>query len=155
MRGGILSCGKTRNMLARQLMQLDTYLARGRAHAEDLGIAVVIAIVDARGTLSAYLRMEGSFLLSEELAIDKAWSAASFRMATAEIGAMLDTLDGNVRDGLLRRPRLTTVPGGIPLSLGGSCIGAVGISGGTAEQDAAIANAILQLHEEGIAGAPH
>ena len=124
-------------------VQREIVIIAAREHAVRLSASVCIALVDASGRLAAFLRQPGAFLVSSDLAIDKAWSAASFGMSTSELGAMLETQAVPIRDGLLRRQNLTVVPGGIPILHGGRLIGAVGISGGSAEQDDEIAQAAI------------
>lgn len=126
------------------LKQLDKMLEAGRLAAEECGIAVVMAIVDQRGTLAAYLRMDNAFLVSEDLAVDKAWSAVSFRTPTADLLALFNGAPDHVRDGVLGRPRVSCVPGGVPaMDEAGQCMGGIGVSGGSANQDAMIAEKML------------
>ncbi|AJR23849.1 MULTISPECIES: GlcG/HbpS family heme-binding protein [Sphingobium] len=122
---------------------VERMLSAGRARAEAIGARVHVAVVDGAGNLAGYLRMPGSFLSSGELAIDKAYTAASFAMATRDFGALLERAPRPVRDGLLRRPRLTEVPGGCPAEVQGRLIGAVGVSGGSEVEDEDIAAAAL------------
>jgi beta-glucosidase len=95
--------------------QIEAMLSAARAKAEELGAKVVIAIVDANGGLIGYLRMPGAFLVSNDLATDKAWTAASFAASTRDVGALLDGEEPQVREGLLKRPRMIIVPGGVPV----------------------------------------
>ncbi|MFM2371794.1 MAG: uncharacterized protein RIS85_1516, partial [Pseudomonadota bacterium] len=94
---------------------IEQALAAARAQAEALGARVVIALVDTGGNLAGFLRMPGAFLVSSDLAVDKAWTAASFGMTTRGFSELLETTPRAVRDGLLRRPRVTEVPGGAPI----------------------------------------
>jgi uncharacterized protein GlcG (DUF336 family) len=112
--------------------------------AEAFGVAVNIAVVDAGGNLSAFLRMPGAFQASIDIAIDKAWTANSFGMASGDFAQMLEGEAPMVRDGLLRRPRVAAFPGGHPLRRDGQMIGGIGVSGASAEQDDAIALAGLK-----------
>lgn len=123
---------------------LEHALAAARAEADRLGVRACIALVDSAGALIAFLRLPGAFLISTDLAIDKAWTAAGFSLSTRGLGEMLAQTEENVRNGLLRRPRLTVVPGGIPIFHEAHCLGAIGVSGGTAEEDEQIAAAGLQ-----------
>lgn len=111
--------------------------------AEHLGVAVNVAIVDAGGNLAAFLRMPGAFQASIDIAIDKAWTANSFGMATGELGQMLEGESPMVRDGLLRRPRVTAFPGGQPIRQDRTLLGGIGVSGASAGQDDSIALAGL------------
>lgn len=120
-------------------------IVTGRASAQ-----VCAAIVDASGGLLGFVRQTGAFLVSSDLAIDKAWTAAGFRVSTRELGAVLDRQDEQTRKGLLSRPRVTCVPGGLPIIIRDQCIGAVGVSGGSAEQDEGIAAVMLAAIEEAV-----
>ncbi len=121
-------------------------LKKAVEEARRLGKAFSIAIVDDRGWLVALHRMDGAPPPTAEIARDKAWTAASFRMPTAEVGS---------RYGDPKQPgfgltphdwndRLTTLPGGIPVEVNGSVIGAVGVAGGTPEEDLRICRAALE-----------
>lgn len=104
------------------------------AQAEALGIRINVAVTDASGTLMAFLRMPGAFLHSIDIAIDKAYTAASFGFPTSRWGAVLGD-DELLRLGLNQRPRLVLFGGGLPIVEAGARIGGIGVSGGSAEQD--------------------
>ncbi len=104
------------------------------AKAEALGIRINVAVTDASGTLMAFLRMPGAFLHSIDIAVDKAYTAASFGFPTSQWGAALAN-DELLRQGLNARPRLVLFGGGLPVVEGGERIGGIGVSGGSAEQD--------------------
>ncbi|HQW87195.1 MAG TPA: heme-binding protein [Flavobacteriales bacterium] len=112
------------------------------AKAEALGIRINVAVTDASGTLMAFLRMPGAFLHSIDIAIDKAYTAASFGFPTSAWGAALAN-DELLRAGLNARPRLVLFGGGLPIVEGGERIGGIGVSGGSAEQDEVCAAAGL------------
>ncbi|MDP3138172.1 MAG: heme-binding protein [Burkholderiaceae bacterium] len=109
-----------------------------------LGLRVNVAVVDAGGVLAAFLRMPGAPLHSVDIAIDKAYTAASFGLATSQWSAALQQHSVAVRDGIVRRPRFVAFGGGLPVMEVGQCIGGIGVSGATEEQDEAIANAGLK-----------
>jgi uncharacterized protein GlcG (DUF336 family) len=109
-----------------------------------LGVRVNVAVVDAGGVLAAFLRMPGAPLHSVDIAIDKAYTAASFGLATSQWSAALQQHSVAVRDGIVRRPRFVAFGGGLPVMEVGQCIGGIGVSGATEEQDEAIANAGLK-----------
>ncbi|MCT2401404.1 GlcG/HbpS family heme-binding protein [Novosphingobium mangrovi (ex Huang et al. 2023)] len=119
--------------------QVERALGAARKMAEDLGARVAIAVVDVGGNLGGFLRLPGAFLASSDLAIDKAWTAASFGASTRGFSEMLEGTPRAVRDGLLRRPRVTEVPGGMPIMHDGRVIGALGVSGGSEIEDEQIA----------------
>ena len=109
-----------------------------------LGLRVNVAVVDAGGVLAAFLRMPGAPLHSVDIAIDKAYTAASFGLATSQWSAALQQHSVAVRDGIVRRPRFVAFGGGLPVMEVGQCIGGIGVSGATEEQDEAIAGAGLK-----------
>ena len=112
------------------------------AHAESLGIRINVAITDGSGTLAAFLRMPNAFLHSIDIAIDKAYTAASFGFPTSQWGGVIGD-DELLRIGLNRRERLVMFGGGLPIVEGERRVGGIGVSGGSAEQDEACARAGL------------
>lgn len=111
--------------------------------AQAMGLAVNVAVVDAGGVLAAFLRMPGAPLHSVEIAIDKAYTAASFGLATSAWAEALQQHSAAVRDGLVLRPRFVAFGGGLPVVESGQRIGGIGVSGGSEAQDEAIARAGL------------
>lgn len=112
--------------------------------ASDLGVSVNVALVDTAGVLAAFVRMPGAPLHSIDIAIDKAYTAASFGLATGQWHAALATHSPAVREGIVLRPRFVAFGGGLPIVEGGVRIGAIGVSGGSEAQDDAIARAGLR-----------
>ena len=110
------------------------------AHAEAAGLRINVAVTDASGVLMAFLRMPGAFLHSIDIAIDKAYTAASFGFPTSAWAGVVGD-DELLRIGLNQRPRLVMFGGGLPISEGGVRIGGIGVSGGSAQQDEACAAA--------------
>ena len=117
---------------------------RAEARSAELGVPVVIAAADAGGNLMLLHRIEGALLASTEIAINKAWSAVAFQAPTATLGP-LATGDGPL-PGLAdtNSGRVVLFGGGVPVHVDGELAGAIGISGGTAEQDVDIATCALQ-----------
>lgn len=111
--------------------------------AQAMGLAVNVAVVDAGGVLAAFLRMPGAPLHSVEIAIDKAYTAVSFGLPTSGWVEALQQHSVAVRDGLVLRPRFVAFGGGLPVVESGQRIGGIGVSGGSEEQDEAIARAGL------------
>jgi len=111
-----------------------------RRKAGELGVAVVVAVVDAGGHLLLLERMEGALLVSIDLAVKKAYTAVALRTDTASLGA--NARPGSALYGIQHTdPRLVVFGGGIPLFAGERLVGGVGVSGGTVEQDVACAEA--------------
>jgi uncharacterized protein GlcG (DUF336 family) len=111
-------------------------------HARSQGWRINVAVVDAGGNLTAFLRMPGSFVPSIDIAIDKAWTAAGFGFPT---GDWMKVVEGNegMKLGFSARPRLVVFGGGLPIRVGDELIGGVGVSGASEEQDEACARAGL------------
>ena len=114
------------------------------AYATALGTAVNVAVVDVSGVLVAFLRMPGAPLHSIDIAIDKAYTAASFGLATSQWHKVLQEHSPAVREGLVLRPRFVAFGGGLPILENGLRIGGIGVSGGSEQEDEAIAQAGLK-----------
>ena len=116
-------------------------IAAAEAKADQLGVPVIVALVDAGVHLKAFSRMDGAVLGSIDIAIKKARTSALF-LANSEAvweyckpGAPAPTLE-------LTNGGLAPFAGGVPLrSADGELVGAVGVSGGAVVQDAEIAQA--------------
>lgn len=118
-------------------------------HAERNGWRINVGVVDRGGNLMAFVRMPGAFLHSIEIAIDKAYTAASFGFPTKDwMGAVGQ--DEGMKLGFSVRPRLVVFGGGLPIRVGEDWIGGIGVSGASEAQDEECAQA--GLHALGIAG---
>ena len=115
---------------------------RALAHALKIGVHIAVAVVDRGGNLVAFLRSEGGPFLSVDIAIDKAYTSASFVIATSQWQELLP--EGSIlREGIVNRERFVVFGGGLPITENGECIGAIGVSGASEEQDEACAQAGL------------
>lgn len=109
--------------------------------AEQSDVLVNIAVVDAGANLKAFIRMDDSFLGSIDIAIKKAKTSRYFDIDTGDLGK-LSQPGGIIYNIELSNDGLMTFPGGVPLkNKEGKVIGAIGVSGGTIEQDHEIATA--------------
>ena len=116
--------------------------------AEKSDVLVNIAVVDAGANLKAFIRMDDSFLGSIDVAIKKAKTSRYFDINTGDLGKLTQP-GGIIYNIELSNDGLVTFPGGVPIkNKEGKIIGAIGVSGGTIEQDHDIAtagaNAILE-----------
>ena len=107
-------------------------LAEARRACAARGFDATVAIVDAGGHLRAFERADSAPFLTVDVAIDKAWTAASFGMATQQWNQYM--AEPAVAP-LANHPRLMPVGGGIAILHEGRLIGGIGISGGTSVQD--------------------
>ncbi len=112
-----------------------------KAKAAEIETKMNIAVVDAGGNLKAFLRMDGAWLGSIDIAIRKARTARFFDMPTGEIGK-LSQPGAPLYNIEHSNGGLITFPGGVPIkSADGAIIGAVGVSGSTVEDDHTVATA--------------
>lgn len=112
-----------------------------RRKAEEMDLKMDIAVVDAGANLKAFVRMDGAWLGSIDIAIKKAETARYFDMPTGEIGK-LSQPGGSLYNIEHSNGGLITFPGGIPLQDGsGEVIGAIGASGSTVDDDHEVAQA--------------
>jgi uncharacterized protein GlcG (DUF336 family) len=129
---------------ARAGVTLDTALqviASARQEAEAIGVAMNIAVVDEGNNLVAFQRMDGAWLGSMDIAQGKAYTARAFNMSTRDLAPLC--VPGQPLFGIhvSNQGRLIIFAGGIPLDRGGEVVGAIGVSGGSVEQDQAVAEA--------------
>ena len=110
-------------------------MAAAEADAKKRNWKMNIAIVDTNGELVMFQRMEGAQIGSVNVSIGKARTAARYRRESRVFYNQFET--GHAYVGALD-PGITASPGGFPLVDGGKVVGAVGCSGGTGDQDAAI-----------------
>ena len=110
-------------------------MAAAEAEAKRRNWKMNIAVVDTNGELVQFERMEGAQIASGSISIGKARTAARFRRESRLFYNAYET--GHTYPGTLD-PTLTASPGGFPLVENGKLIGAVGCSGGTGDQDAAV-----------------
>ncbi|WP_324788428.1 heme-binding protein [Streptomyces sp. H51] len=116
-------------------------LAAAAEEAERLRVAVCVAVADGAGHPLAFGRMDGAPLMSARIAQDKAYTVAAFNGLPTH--RWYDMISGEpaLLHGIVHTERLVIFGGGVPVRADGDLLGAVGVSGGTAEQDRAIAEA--------------
>ena len=115
-------------------------IAAAEQKAQEIGQPMNIAVVDAGRNLKAFSRMEDAWLGSIAISIDKAFTSASFKMSTQDLVDL--TQPGQPLFGLnTTNEGRIVIFGGIPLERDGEIVGAIGVSGGTVEQDQEVAEA--------------
>jgi uncharacterized protein GlcG (DUF336 family) len=118
-------------------------IAAGERKAIELQIPYNIAVVDAGGALVAHVRMDGAWLGSVDIAIDKAWTARAFDMTTEALAQLAQSGQPGFGINTTNHCRVVIFGGGIPITINDTVIGAVGASGGSVEQDISVARAAL------------
>jgi uncharacterized protein GlcG (DUF336 family) len=121
------------------LAQARTVAEAAEAEAARHGWPVAIAVVDAGGHLVLLHRLDGTQFGSVEVARQKAWSAAAYRRPTKAFEDALAASPTGAR--ILRVEGAVPIEGGVPLVAGDRIVGAIGVSGVTAQQDGQIAAA--------------
>ncbi len=91
------------------------------------GFQVGVAVTDRSGVLQAFVRDRYAGAHTVEVATNKAWTAASFRMSTAMLGE--ETQAGKPMSGIRGASRVMPIGGGLPIEAGGSTVAAIGVSG--------------------------
>ena len=121
------------------LETLQSMALRAQEKARELGVPCVFAAVDDGGNLVLFQRMEGSLLISMDVAQGKAFTAMSMKMPTDEVGKLCQP--GQPFYGLenSKPGKFVLFGGGFPFVVDGKVVGGIGVSGGTAEQDMEIA----------------
>lgn len=111
--------------------------------SHEMNLDISFAIADADGLLRMFQRFGDALVLSTTLVPAKAYTSAITQTPTEDLRAAVadngDLMGMNSCDS-----RLTLVPGGYPLRVSGKVVGAIGIGGGTKEQDRAIARYVLE-----------
>jgi uncharacterized protein GlcG (DUF336 family) len=113
--------------------------------AKKIGQPMNIAIVDAGANLMAFMRMDGAWLGSIDVAINKAFTARAFDITTLELGRNSQPGDQFFGIHASNHGRVMIFAGGIPIRVNGQIVGAVGVSGGSGEQDRAVAEAAVAV----------
>lgn len=116
-------------------------IAAAERKAMEIGQPMNIAVVDGGANLVAHARMDGAWLGSIDISINKAYTARAFDLATKDLAAQAQP--GKQFYGIhgSNQGRIMIFAGGIPLLRGGEVVGAIGVSGGSGEQDQSVAAA--------------
>ena len=108
-----------------------------------------IALVDEGNNLLAFARMPGAWLGSIDIAQGKAFTARAFDMPTKDLGKMAQSGEPLFGIHASNHGKIIIFAGGIPLIANGQVIGAIGVSGGTVDQDQEVAEAGVDAFESG------
>ena len=103
--------------------------------AGQMGVRAVIAVSDAAGRPVAIHVMDGAYIGSFDIALNKTYTSAAFQMSTAKLGELAAPGGSLYGIQFTNHGKVVIFGGGEPLMRNGEMIGAVGVSGGTAEQD--------------------
>lgn len=116
-------------------------LAAAVAKAREIKAPMGISVVDEGGNLVGFIKMDGAFVHTNHTSYSKAYTAVSVRKPTHETGippAIISEIQATTGG------KFTVLPGGFPILIGGKVVGAIGVGGGNAEQDIAVAKAAAE-----------
>lgn len=131
-------------MTSLTLQQAQQALEAGLAKAREIGSPSSIAVMDAGRELLAFARMDEALLASAEISQAKAYTARSMNSATKDMSDLVQPggpLFGLETAHLAAGRTLVTFGGGVPITREGQVVGAVGVAGGSPDQDHEIASA--------------
>lgn len=131
------------------LNQAKQALEASEQKAEELGVKVTTVIVDDHGSIVASCRMDGALHISPKFAYAKAFTSANLGAPTEALAGY--DVEGKPYYGLtsLFGGELTTIAGGVPITVNGKVVGAVGVGGSMdVSQDAQCAQAAAKVFEE-------
>ncbi len=123
------------------LEEAQRILSAAEEKARQMGQPMNVAVMDAGRNLVAFHRMDGAWVASTDIAIDKAFTSAGRGLTTRKIGEMAQPGQPLFGINTTNGGRIVIFAGGVPLMRDGEVIGAVGVSGGTVDEDEEVAEA--------------
>lgn len=123
-------------------------ITAAREKARQIGVPMVIAVVDGGGNLVAQQRMDDALLVSLEIALNKAYTSVAVKVATHELAPLAQP--GGPLFGISNadKGRVIVFGGGFPLRDKSEIIGGIGVSGGSVEEDMSCAAAAVERFEK-------
>ena len=116
-------------------------IAAAEAKAKGIGQPMNVAVADAGGNLVAHIRMDNAWIGSVDISIKKAWTSRAFDITTKDLAENSQSGDQFFGIHASNNGKVMIFAGGIPLKKNGQVVGAIGVSGGSGEQDHAVAEA--------------
>jgi uncharacterized protein GlcG (DUF336 family) len=116
-------------------------IAAAEKKSSEIGQPMNIAVVDEGGNLVSHVRMDGAWIGSIDISINKAFTARAFDISTKDLSAHSQSGGQFFGIHVSNHGRVMIFAGGIPLKRGGKVVGAIGVSGGMGEQDQEVAEA--------------
>lgn len=131
-----------RQMSGPQQMTLElakALIEKVEAKAREMKVNAVVAVSDKAGRPVAVHCMDDAYIASFDIALNKTYTSASLKMSTAQLGTLSQPGEPLYGIQFTNEGKIVIFGGGEPLEAEGNIIGALGVSGGTAEQDTALA----------------
>lgn len=133
--GHVCTCKKHKMTLK----AANALIEKVKEKAAEMGVNAVIAVSDQAGRPVAVQCMDGAYIASFDIALNKTFTSASLKMSTEELSHLSQPGQSLYGIQFTNEGKIVIFGGGEPLEADGKIIGALGVSGGTAEQDTAIA----------------
>src|ERR1039457_1369537 len=128
-------------MSAVKLEDARRVIAAAEKKATEIGQPMNIAVADSGRNLVAHVRMDGAWIGSIDISIKIAWTSRAFDVATKDLAGFCQSSDQFFGIHASNDGRVMIFAGGIPLKRDGKVVGAIGVSGGSGDQDHAVAEA--------------
>lgn len=122
-------------------------VAAAEEKAKEIDVPMCIAIMDDGANLVAFYRMDDALLASIDIAQNKAYTSVSLEMDSETVQEVSQPGEALFGIGETNDNRIVTFGGGIPLEVEGSVVGAVGVSGGSPEEDISVASAAVEAFD--------
>lgn len=130
------SCVSVQDM---NLKLANALIQRVQEKAREMGVPVVVAVSDKAGRPVAVQCMDGAYIGSFDVALNKTFTCVAFKMSTEALGKLAQPGESLYGIQYTNEGKIVIFGGGEPLMTEGRMIGALGVSGGSAEQDTALA----------------
>ena len=131
----VCKCKKQRMTLA----AANSVIAKVQQRATEMGLAVVVAVADASGRPVAVQSMDGAYIASFDIALNKSFTSASLKMSTEKLGTLRQPGESLYGMQFTNAGKIVIFGGGEPLTVNEKIVGAIGVSGGSAEEDTFLA----------------
>lgn len=128
-------------MTALKLADARKIITAAETKAEEIGQPMNIAVVDAGGNLIAHVRMDGAWIGSVDISINKAWTSRAFDISTKDLSKNAQPGEQFYGINASNNGKVMIFAGGWPLTRDGEVVGAIGVSGGSGDQDEAVTEA--------------
>ncbi|MFB4165532.1 heme-binding protein [Alteribacillus sp. JSM 102045] len=117
-------------------------MEQGEEKAKSIGVPMVITIVNDEANFIASHRMDGALLASVDISQNKAWTSAALKMSTSQLSENSKNNGELFGINSTNNGKVVIFGGGIPLYVNNNLVGAVGVSGGSVNEDIEVAQAV-------------
>lgn len=133
------------------LAAANALIAKVQQKAAEMGLAVVVAVADASGRPVAVQSMDGAYIASFDIALNKSFTSASLKMSTEKLGTLSQPGESLYGIQFTNGGKIVVFGGGEPLTVNETIVGAIGVSGGSAAEDTYLAAYGKDIFEEVLA----